>query len=60
MSNILERVQDGSLRTASSWREKTGIHPAVLIEVVKEHWVWGLVAGLAALVGLTASVKTLL
>lgn len=60
MANILERVLDGSLRTNSSWREKTGLHPAVIIELVKEHWAWSIMVGLFAVIGLAASLKDLL
>lgn len=60
MANILERVFDGSLKTSATWREVNGIHPAVIIELVKEHWAWSLVVGLVALVGLMASLKELL
>lgn len=60
MSNILERILDGSLKTTASWREKTGLHPAVLIEVLKEHWIWSLIVGTIAAIGLLASLKELL
>lgn len=59
MSNILERVLDGSLKTSATWREKTGYHPAVVIELIREHWVWSIIAGVVALIGLVASIKGL-
>jgi hypothetical protein len=49
LANIAERAADNSLETNARWRERYGMHPAVLIELVKEHWVYGLV-GLLALV----------
>lgn len=60
MSNILERVLDGTIKTTASWREKTGYHPAVLVELIKEHWVVSFVCGILALISLVASLKTLL
>jgi hypothetical protein len=59
MANILERVIDGSLKTYATWREVHGIHPAVVIELVKEHWAWSLLVGIIALIGLVASLKAL-
>lgn len=59
MSNILERVLDGSIKTTATWRERTGFHPAVLVEVLKEHWVWSLLGGLVAVIGLLAALKDL-
>lgn len=59
MSNILERVFDGSLKTNATWREIYGIHPAVIIELVSEHWIWSLVVGIVAVIGLAASLKDL-
>lgn len=59
MSNILERVLDGSVKTTATWREKTGYHPAVVIELIRENWVWSIVVGIVAIIGLIASIKEL-
>lgn len=59
MSNILERVLDGSIKTNASWQEKTGYHPAVLVELIKEHWIVGILATIIVLIGLVASLKEL-
>jgi hypothetical protein len=59
MSNILERVLDGSIKTNATWREKTGFHPAAAIELIREHWVWSIVVALVAIVGFGASIKDL-
>lgn len=59
MSNILERVLDGSIKTTASWREKTGYHPAAVVELIREYWVWSILVGIAALIGLVASLKEL-
>ncbi len=60
MANILERVQDGSLKTNASWRDLYGIHPAVVVEICKKHWALSLLAFAVAGIGLVASLKDLL
>lgn len=60
MSNILERVLDGSLKTNARWVDVYGVHPAVVVELIKEHWiVWG-IGGIAGVVGLVSALKELL
>jgi hypothetical protein len=59
MANILERVLDGSLKTNASWLDTKGIHPAVVIEGVREHWAWSLLLFVVGAVGLIASIKEL-
>ncbi len=59
MANILERVIDGSLKTNSSWIDRTGLHPAVLIELVTEHWIWSVVLFVAGVVGFISAIKGL-
>jgi hypothetical protein len=59
MGNILERVLDGSLKTNASWMDTNGIHPAIVIEVVREHWAWSLLLFCVGLIGLVASIKGL-
>lgn len=60
MANILERALDGSLKTNASWMDTKGIHPAVVIELVREHWAWSLLLFVVGTVGLIASLKELL
>lgn len=47
--NIAERAANNSLATNATWRERYGFHPSVIVEVIKEHWVYSLL-GLFALV----------
>lgn len=50
MNNILDRTLDGSLKTkSSSWR-RYGLHPAALLEVVQQHWIWGLMVVVGVLI----------
>lgn len=38
LANIFERTSNKSLKTNSTWAEQYGFTPAVLAELVKEHW----------------------
>jgi len=49
LANIAHRAADNSLITNARWHERFGMHPAILIEWLKEHWVYSLL-GLFALV----------
>ena len=51
MSNLWERVLDALLKINTSWREKNGIYPIVLIELVKKHWIISLIFGFLTLAG---------
>jgi len=50
LANIFERVADGTIKTNSKWYEIYGVHPKVLLELVKQHWLVGFL-GLVALIG---------
>ena len=50
LANIFERVADGTIKTNSKWYEIYGVHPKVLLELVKQHWLVS-VLGLVALIG---------
>lgn len=57
MANILGRAADGTLKTNARWHERYGWHPKVLLEIVREHWLYSLgglillIAGLLRIVG---------
>jgi hypothetical protein len=57
IANICERVMDGTLKTDASWRDKYGIHPGVLMELLVKHWAFSLVV---AVVGVITGVAGLL
>ena len=50
LANIFERVADGTIKTNSKWYEIYGLHPKVLVDLVKQHWLVSLL-GLVALIG---------
>lgn len=56
MNNILDRTLDGSLKTTSSWRDRYGLHPAALLEVAQQHWIWGLLVAAGVLITISMSV----
>lgn len=50
MNNILDRTLDGSLKTKSSVWDRYGVHPAALLELVQQHWLWGILVGAGVLI----------
>ena len=48
MANIFERAVDGTIKTNARWGDVHGFHPAVVVEAIKEHWVYSILG-----VGLT-------
>ncbi len=56
MANIFGQLGDGSLETDATWAEKNGIHPGVIVEIVKEHWVWSAIVIVAILIGLARNI----
>jgi hypothetical protein len=60
MSNILERVLDGSLKTTTKWWEARGLHPVALVELVKEHWFGTVLALAIGAIGVVSSIKGLM
>lgn len=56
MSNIVERIVDGSIVTNATWKDKYGAHPKAIIELIKEHWLWSLCVMLAVIIGLAGRI----
>lgn len=42
IANIFERAADGTIKTNARWGDVHGFHPAVVMEVFKEHWVYSI------------------
>ncbi len=56
LANIFERTIDGTLITNATWFEKNGVHPSIIIELIKEHWMWSLIAMIAIVSGLVTKI----
>jgi hypothetical protein len=54
ISNVLNRVVDSSLKTNSNWIDRYGFHPKIVIELIKEHWLWSLFTIIATIGGFIA------
>ncbi len=59
MSNILERILDGTIKTKATWLEKNGYHPAAIVELAKEYWVLSIISFIVVAVGFAAALKDL-
>lgn len=59
MSNVLERTLDGTLKTTARWWESRGLHPAVVIEIVREHWAATVLGFVIVIIGLASAIKDL-
>lgn len=53
LANIAYRAADDSLITNARWHERYGLHPAILLEWIKEHWFYSLLGLLAMIFSLT-------
>ncbi|MGO8714002.1 MAG: hypothetical protein ACLQUZ_18445 [Rhizomicrobium sp.] len=51
LTNIFERAEDGSLKTEARWLEIYGLHPQIIVEFIREHWIWSSFAMVAAIFG---------
>jgi len=49
LSDIFEHMANGTLKTNSKWYKVYGIHPKIVIELIKEHWFFSLL-GLTAMI----------
>lgn len=55
LANILGRTADGTLKTDARWRDRYGVHPRALVELVQQHWLYGVLTIIALLVGLVSA-----
>lgn len=52
LSDIFEKAADGSLKTESTWWDRSGVHPRILVEIIVGHWIYSLVGALFLLLSL--------
>ncbi len=43
MACVFSRVAEDSLATNSTWLDRNGIHPKIIIDYIREHWLYSLV-----------------
>lgn len=60
IANFLDRTMDGSLKTKATWRERYGIHPIALVEIVTEHWIWAIIVVIGVIFGIFTGIMSLL
>ena len=58
-ANILERIANGSLKTNAKWYQIYGVHPKILIEIIRNHWMYSLLGAIALIAGLSRVVGVL-
>lgn len=49
-AKLLERTANRSLKTDAKWHQIYGIHPKVIIELLRSHWIFSLI-GLIVMIG---------
>lgn len=54
IDNLLDRFIDGSLKTQARFGHKYGYHPAIVLEIMQEHWMFSFVGLAIAIVSLVA------
>jgi hypothetical protein len=54
LANIIERADNGSLKTNSTWKDLYGDYPEAIGEYIKEHWFFTIIVFLGAIAGLIA------
>lgn len=54
LANILERADNNSLKTNSTWKDLYGDYPEAIGEFLKEHWLISIIAFISAVIGIVA------
>ncbi|MCZ4432045.1 hypothetical protein O3S81_20250 [Agrobacterium sp. SOY23] len=54
VDNLLDRFIDGNLKTQAKFKEKYGYHPAILFELLSEHWIVSLLGVAIAMISFIA------
>lgn len=57
MANIYLQTVDGTLKTKARWIDRYGIHPKIIIELIREHWIYGLVSFVLIIFGIIKLVQ---
>lgn len=60
LANIIGRANDNTLKTNARWHEIYGFSPSAIGEIIKEHWLFTILAflsGVASIIGLYFALK---
>jgi hypothetical protein len=52
LANIFERTADNSISTNARWKDIYGVSPAIIGEILKEHWLFSLLGFFAIVLGI--------
>jgi hypothetical protein len=56
IANIFERTIDKSIKTNARWKESYGVSPAIIGEILKEHWFFSLLGFVAIVLGIITGI----
>ncbi|MEB3182016.1 MAG: hypothetical protein VKL59_23715, partial [Nostocaceae cyanobacterium] len=54
LANIIERTDNGSLKTNAKWKDMYGGYPGVIGEILKENWLVSIISFVSAIAGIAA------
>ena len=56
LANIFERTIDKSLKTNARWKDIYGVSPAIVSEIIKEHWLFSFLGFIAVILGIVTGI----
>lgn len=56
MANIAQRFDEGTLRTNATFKEEYGLYPQALVELLREHWIVGLLGLVVLLIAIAGAI----
>jgi hypothetical protein len=54
LANVIERIDNGSLKTNATWKDLYGNYPEAIGDFLKEHWLISIIAFISAIAGIIA------
>lgn len=59
MANIIERVDNGTLKTNATWKDLYGDYPEAIGDFFKDYWLFSIIAAISAVIGIIAFIISL-
>ena len=59
LANIIERVDNRSIKTNATWKDLYGNYPEAVGDFFKEHWIFSIIAVISAITGIIAFIISL-